>query len=82
VSVHNLDKLFGPRRIAVVGAGAEPNQLGHLVLRNLVEADFGGVVYPVNPARESVGGSRPIPASPTFPMHRSWHCLHTSHRRP
>lgn len=67
MSVHNLDKLFGPRRVAIVGAGAGPNQLGHLVLRNLVEADFGGVVYPVNPARESVGGIQAYPSIADLP---------------
>ena len=31
-------------------------QLGHIVLRNLVDAGFEGVVYPINRSREAVGG--------------------------
>jgi acetyltransferase len=56
MGVHNLDKLFAPRRVAVVGAGAERSGVGHIVLRNLVEGGFEGVVYPINPRRESVHG--------------------------
>jgi acetyltransferase len=56
VSVRNLDKLFAPSRIAVVGAGTAPTNVGHVVLRNLLEAGYEGVVYPVNPKRESVHG--------------------------
>jgi acetyltransferase len=56
VSVRNLEKLFAPQRVAVVGAGAERSSVGHIVLRNLVEGGFEGVVYPVNPGRESVHG--------------------------
>ncbi len=56
MSVRNLDSLFNPTHVAVVGAGSKRMQLGHIVLRNLVDAGFEGVVYPVNRGRESVGG--------------------------
>jgi len=56
MSVRNLDSLFNPTHVAVVGAGGERTQVGHIVLRNLVDASFEGVVYPINPGRESVGG--------------------------
>jgi acetyltransferase len=56
VSTRDLDRLFNPRRVAVVGAGQDRMQLGHIVLRNLVDAGFGGVVYPINPSRESITG--------------------------
>ena len=70
MSVRNLDKLFAPSRIAVVGAGAAPTNVGHVVLRNLLEAGYEGVVYPINPKRESVHGVqayasvRDTPATP------------------
>ena len=56
MSVRNLDSLFSPTHVAVVGAGGEPMQLGHIVIRNLIDAGFEGVAYPINPGRESVGG--------------------------
>ncbi len=62
MSVYNLENLFSPHRVAVVGAGREPSQLGHIVLRNLVDAGFDGVVYPINPGRESVSGIQAYPS--------------------
>ncbi|HSI80992.1 MAG TPA: bifunctional acetate--CoA ligase family protein/GNAT family N-acetyltransferase [Solirubrobacterales bacterium] len=62
MSVRNLDKLFAPRRVAVVGAGGERTSVGQVVLRNLVDSGFEGVVYPVNPKREAVGGVQAYPS--------------------
>jgi acetyltransferase len=61
VSIRNLESLFQPTHVAVVGAGRERTQLGHLVLRNIVDAGFQGVVYPINPSHESVGGIQAYP---------------------
>lgn len=57
-----LDCLFAPHRVAVVGAGTKPTNLGHMVVRNLLDANFQGVVYPINPKHESIGG---VPAFPS-----------------
>jgi acetyltransferase len=56
VSLRNLDKIFDPRRVAVVGASDTPSSVGYTVLRNLIGSGFRGVVYPVNPKREAVQG--------------------------
>jgi len=56
VSILNLDKIFDPHRVAVIGASETPTSAGFTVLRNLVGSGFRGVVYPVHPRRESVQG--------------------------
>jgi acetyltransferase len=56
VSILNLDKIFNPQRVAVIGASDSPTSVGYTVLRNLVGSGFRGVVYPVNRRRESVQG--------------------------
>jgi acetyltransferase len=56
VSILNLDKIFDPHRVAVIGASDNPAGVGYTVLRNLIGSGFRGVVYPVNPKRESVQG--------------------------
>lgn len=38
-----------PRSIAVIGASADPQKVGHAVLQNLLMEGFAGAVYPVNP---------------------------------
>ena len=45
---HSLDPIFRPRSVAVVGASATPGSIGSILIRNLLESPFGGVVYPVN----------------------------------
>ncbi len=56
MSIENLDKIFQPSRVAVIGASDTRSSVGYTVLRNLVGSGFSGVVYPVNPKRESVQG--------------------------
>ena len=56
MSIRNLDKIFDPTRVAVIGASDSPTSVGYTVLRNLIGSGFAGVVYPVNPRRESVQG--------------------------
>jgi acetyltransferase len=56
VSIRNLDKIFDPRRVAVIGASDTPTSVGYTVLRNLVGSGFAGVVYPINPRREAIQG--------------------------
>jgi acyl-CoA synthetase (NDP forming)/GNAT superfamily N-acetyltransferase len=54
-SVHNL---LHPSSVAVIGASTDPGKLGHVVLTNLLAADFTGTVYPVNSEHRSVRGVR------------------------
>jgi acetyl coenzyme A synthetase (ADP forming)-like protein len=54
----SVGRLLAPRSIAVVGAGQSRTGVGHQVLRNLLEGDFQGPVYPINPKAGSVGGVR------------------------
>lgn len=53
---HSLDTIFKPRSVAVVGASVTPGTVGSILMRNLLENPFGGVVYPVNPKRNAVHG--------------------------
>jgi acetyltransferase len=53
---HSLDPIFRPRSVAVLGASATPGSVGSILIRNLLENPFGGVVYPINPKRRAVHG--------------------------
>ena len=67
MSIRNLDKIFKPERVAVIGASADPTKVGHTVLRNLIGSGFQGVVYPVNPKRETVQGVQAYPDIDSLP---------------
>jgi acyl-CoA synthetase (NDP forming) len=54
----NLDRLFNPERIAMIGASTNPRKWGFVILLNILKADYSGVVYPVNPKADSILGYR------------------------
>jgi acetate---CoA ligase (ADP-forming) len=52
----SLRPFFAPERVAVVGASARPATIGGELFRNVLRADFRGVVFPVNRRGEPVAG--------------------------
>ena len=53
---HPLEPFFKPRAVALIGATETPGSVGRTLLQNLTATSFGGLVYPVNPKRDSVLG--------------------------
>jgi acetate---CoA ligase (ADP-forming) len=51
-----LDELFQPKSLAVIGASNRPGTVGMSLFRNVLQAGFRGVAYPVNPSWTSVSG--------------------------
>ncbi len=49
-----LDGLFRPRAVAVIGASANPLSIGHIVVRNLLDHEFKGPIFPINPKGGSI----------------------------
>ena len=56
-----LDELFCPGSVAVIGASNKPGKVGTTLFRNILQAGFQGVAYPVNPSSKSVSGVRCYP---------------------
>lgn len=52
--VRNLNKIFQPQSVTVIGASRKPTSVGTMVLRNLAENGFPGHVFPVNPNYRSI----------------------------
>lgn len=57
--VHQLDKIFKPKSIAVIGASTREDSVGHSLFKNLIDSGFKGGLYPINPKNKEVLG---IPA--------------------
>jgi acyl-CoA synthetase (NDP forming) len=55
-STPDLTPLFAPRAVAVVGASEDAAKWGGSLLRNLIEGDFAGPIYPVNGRGGTVRG--------------------------
>ncbi len=54
--IRNLEAVFKPRSMAVIGASREPNKIGHVILKNFLDGGFVGKIYPVNPTADEVLG--------------------------
>ena len=56
MSVRNLQFLFEPRSVAVIGATENARHIGAIVLRNLIAGGFRGSILPVNPKYDTIAG--------------------------
>ncbi|WP_394250348.1 bifunctional acetate--CoA ligase family protein/GNAT family N-acetyltransferase [Vibrio profundi] len=54
--MNNLDSLFKPKSIAVIGASQREFRAGHIVMSNLLNGGFSGAIMPVTPKYKSVSG--------------------------
>lgn len=52
----NLDKIFNPKSVAVIGASDEEGSVGYALMRNFMESGFEGRVFPVNIKKSQVMG--------------------------
>jgi acetyltransferase len=58
----DLEPLFAPQSVAVIGASRRPGSVGHAVLHNLIYGGYTGVVYPINPKAKSISTLRCVPS--------------------
>ena len=56
MSIRNLDKLFNPKSVALIGASPRPGSVGAVIARNLRRAGFAGEVMFVNPNHPTIHG--------------------------
>ncbi len=52
----NLEYLFGPKSVAVIGVSRRPESVGQSVFRNIIENRFKGKVFGVNPKAKRILG--------------------------
>lgn len=52
----NLDKIFNPKSIALIGASDEEGTVGYALMKNLISLGYKGKVYPVNINKEEILG--------------------------
>lgn len=58
MTVKNLDSIFNPKSVALIGISDKENSLGSLVYKNLTDAGFKGDIFPVNPKRDEIYGRK------------------------
>jgi len=56
MTIRNLDRMFKPSSVALIGASDRPGSVGQVVLRNLRSGGFAGPIGLVNPKHPAIDG--------------------------
>ncbi len=59
---NNLDFIFNPKTIAIIGASDKENSVGKTLVENLINSSFQGEVFLVNPNKVSILGKKTYPS--------------------
>jgi acyl-CoA synthetase (NDP forming) len=57
-----LDSLFRPRGVAVIGASNNTFSIGNRVVKNLIDHNFKGGIYPIHPKEAEILGLKAYPS--------------------
>jgi len=68
MSIRNLDVLFHPASIALIGASKKPRSIGAVLAHNLFNAGFDGPIMPVNPHERAIEGVLAYPSIEALPL--------------
>jgi acetyltransferase len=68
MTVRNLDALFHPQSIALIGASNRPHSVGAVIAENLLQGGFDGPILPVNPNHKSIAGILCYPDIASLPV--------------
>lgn len=52
--MNNLEAIFCPKSVAVIGASTVPGKVGHDIFLNILKGGYQGTLFPVNPSAPSV----------------------------
>jgi acetyltransferase len=63
----DLDPIFSPESVAVVGASTTKGKVGHDIFVNILKGGFKGTLYPVNPTAKSISSVRAYRAISDLP---------------
>lgn len=68
--MRDLEKMFKPDSVGVIGASNTPDKVGHIVVSNLIEDGYKGEIYPINPKGGEILGLKTytdVTQCPTVP---------------
>ncbi|MEM3377850.1 MAG: GNAT family N-acetyltransferase [Candidatus Bathyarchaeia archaeon] len=65
----NLDKIFNPKSVAIIGASDEEGSVGYSIVKNLTQLGYAGKVYFVNPGKPKILEMKTYEAIEQIPEH-------------
>jgi len=54
VSIRNLDRMFNPSSVAIIGASEREGSVGSAVVKNILKGGYGGRIFPINPKHPKI----------------------------
>ena len=63
----HLESFFNPQSVAVIGASASAGKIGNVIVDSLVNYQFKGRIYPINPNRADIMGVKCYPSLASLP---------------
>lgn len=62
IKIGNMNALFKPRSVAVIGASEKEAKLGFHVMKSLTKGGFPGKIIPINPGSKEIMGLKTFPS--------------------
>ena len=62
MSVYNLDKIFEPAAMAVIGASDKKGSIGYALINNIQKGNYPGALFPINPKYKTLNGLKSYPS--------------------
>jgi len=68
MSTFGLERIFAPRRVAIVGGSSRRSSIGAIILRNMTSGGFAGEIAVVNPRYQEIDGRKTYPDLKALPF--------------
>ncbi|MCP4577685.1 MAG: bifunctional acetate--CoA ligase family protein/GNAT family N-acetyltransferase [Deltaproteobacteria bacterium] len=62
MTIYNLDKVFKPRSVGVIGASDKKNSIGHALIQNIQKGGYIGKIFPINAKHRVISDLTAYPA--------------------
>lgn len=56
MSIENLDKIFKPKSVVIIGASDVEGSVGYRLMKNMIESGYNETIYPVNIKKDKILG--------------------------
>ena len=66
-NITSMESFFTPKSVALVGASATPGKIGRSILDSIVNQDYKGKVYPINPKVDKIFRQKCYPSVDAIP---------------
>ncbi len=61
-SLQDLSSVLSPKSVAVIGASTKPGSVGEAIFKNIIQSNYMGALYPVNPKAAAISGVKCYPS--------------------